>query len=70
LPSLRPGRAPPGASNRLISVEDLTSEELRVLRAHYQLLAKRAKELADTAESHSIEEAERRHLRKASQGER
>ena len=53
-----------GASNRLISVEDLTGEELRVLRAHYQLLAKRAKELADTQESHSIEEAERRHRRK------
>ena len=50
-----------GASNRLISVEDVTSEELRVLRAHYQLLAKRAKEMADTTESHSIEEAERRH---------
>jgi low affinity Fe/Cu permease len=50
-----------GASNRLISVEDLTSEELRVLHAHYQLLAKRAKELAHTRESHSIEEAERRH---------
>jgi len=50
-----------GASNRLISVEDVTSEELRVLRAHYQLLAKRAQEMADTTESHSIEEAERRH---------
>jgi low affinity Fe/Cu permease len=56
-----------GASNRLISVEDLTSEELQILRAHYQLLAKRAKELADTRESHSIEEAERRSQRKARQ---
>src|SRR5205814_10285604 len=28
-----------GASNRLISVEDLNSEELRILREHYQLLA-------------------------------
>src|SRR4030081_1614821 len=54
-----------GASNRLISVEDLTSEELRVLRAHYQLLAKRAQEMAQTTESHSIEEAERRHQLKA-----
>ncbi|HEU0105050.1 MAG TPA: low affinity iron permease family protein [Vicinamibacteria bacterium] len=54
-----------GASNRLISVEDLTSEELRVLRAHYQLLAERAKQMADTKESHSIEEAERRHELKA-----
>jgi low affinity Fe/Cu permease len=56
-----------GASNRLISVEDLTSEELRVLRAHYQLLAQRAKEMAETTESHSIEEAERRHELKARQ---
>ena len=53
-----------GASNRLISVEDLTGEELRVLHAHYQLLAKKAAEIADTRESHSIEEAERRHERK------
>jgi low affinity Fe/Cu permease len=56
-----------GASNRLISVEDLTGEELAVLRAHYQLLAKRAGELADPKESHSIEEAERRHELKARQ---
>src|SRR5713226_3785869 len=56
-----------GASNRLISVEDLTSEELRVLRAHYQLLAQRAKEMAEATESHSIEEAERRHELKARQ---
>jgi low affinity Fe/Cu permease len=59
-----------GASNRLISVEDLTSEELRVLRAHYQLLAQRAKEMAETTDSHSIEEAERRHELKARQHKR
>ena len=53
-----------GASNRLISVEDLTGEELKILHTHYQLLAQRAKELANTKESHSIEEAERRHERK------
>ena len=56
-----------GASNRLISVEDLTSEELHVLQAHYQLLAQKAAEEANTKESHSIEEAERRHARKARQ---
>jgi len=54
-----------GASNSLISVEDLTGEELKVLHTHYQLLAQRAKELADTKESHSVEEAERRHEIKA-----
>lgn len=59
-----------GASNRLISVEDLTAEELQVLRAHYQLLASKAKELSETRDSHSIEEAERRHQRKARQSRR
>ena len=57
-----------GASNRLISVEDLTGEELRVLHAHYQRLAQMAKEVADTKESHSIEEAERRHEVKTRHG--
>jgi low affinity Fe/Cu permease len=54
-----------GASNRLISVEDLTSEELETLHAHYRRLAEMAREAADTRESHSVEEAERRHVRKA-----
>jgi low affinity Fe/Cu permease len=53
-----------GASNRLINVEDLTSEELETLHAHYRHLAKMAREAADTRESHSVEEAERRHQRK------
>jgi low affinity Fe/Cu permease len=59
-----------GASNRLISVEDLTAEELRILQAHYQLLAARAKEEADTRESHSIDEAEKRHRTKVRHGKR
>src|SRR3954454_23411485 len=50
-----------GASNRLISVEDLTGDELRVLAVHYQRLAEMARESADVKESHSVEEAERRH---------
>ena len=53
-----------GASNRLISVEHLTAEELEILQAHYQRLAQRAKEALDTRESHSIDEAERRHKSK------
>ena len=56
-----------GASNRLISVEDLTGNDLRVLHAHYQRLAQRASETADTKESHSIDEADRRHSLKAAQ---
>ena len=59
-----------GASNRLINVEDLTGEELRVLHAHYTRLAARAKEAADTRESHSIEEADRRHREKSRERKR
>jgi low affinity Fe/Cu permease len=50
-----------GASNRLISVEDLSEEELKVLRIHYKRLAEMAKSDIKITESHSIEEAEARH---------
>jgi low affinity Fe/Cu permease len=50
-----------GASNRLISIEDLSEEELKVLHIHYQRLAEMAKRDADLKVSHSIEEAEARH---------
>jgi low affinity Fe/Cu permease len=50
-----------GASNRLISVEDLSEEELKILRIHYQRLAEMAKRAEKITESHSIEEAEARH---------
>jgi low affinity Fe/Cu permease len=53
-----------GASNRLISVESLSEHDLQVLRAHYGRLAAMAKESADIGESHSIDEAERRHRQK------
>ncbi len=53
-----------GASNRLVNVEDLSEHDLRVLRAFYARLAERAKQTADLTESHSIDEAERRHHRK------
>ena len=50
-----------GASNRLISVEDLSENELKVLHIHYQRLAEMAKKDHHLSESHSIEEAEARH---------
>jgi len=50
-----------GASNRLISVEDLSEQELRVLHIHFQRLAEMARTESHVAESHSIEEAEARH---------
>jgi low affinity Fe/Cu permease len=50
-----------GASNHLISVEDLSEQELETLHAHYRKLAEMAKTTANLTESHSIEEAEARH---------
>ena len=53
-----------GASNRLISVEELTEEDLQVLRGHYLRLATMAQSESSLRVSHSIEEATRRHERK------
>ena len=53
-----------GASNRLIEVEDLSEEELHLLRTHYRRLVEMARLDADIAASHSIEEAESRHAAK------
>jgi low affinity Fe/Cu permease len=50
-----------GASNRLISVEDLSEAELQTLRRHYQRLVEMAKHDLKVTQSHSIEEAEARH---------
>jgi low affinity Fe/Cu permease len=50
-----------GASNRLISVEDLTEEELKVLHIHFKRLAEMSKRESSVSDSHSIEEAEARH---------
>ncbi|HUJ12872.1 MAG TPA: low affinity iron permease family protein [Thermoanaerobaculia bacterium] len=53
-----------GASNRLISVEDLSEEDLKVLRTYYERLGEMAKRDRRLTESHSIEEAESRHIHK------
>lgn len=53
-----------GASNRLIDVEDLSEEELKVLHTHYGRLVTMAKHDLDLTKSHSVEEAETRHARK------
>jgi low affinity Fe/Cu permease len=53
-----------GASNRLIDVEDLTEEQLQLLRKHYATLARMAERDRTLTESHSIEEAAARHARK------
>ncbi|MBC8029033.1 MAG: low affinity iron permease family protein [Pyrinomonadaceae bacterium] len=53
-----------GASNRLIDVEDLTEEEIKTLHKYYQKLVTMAKKDLKLTQSHSIEEAEARHVAK------
>lgn len=49
------------ASNRLVSVEDLTEDELIVLRKYYSKLAILTKKEGSLHETHSIDEAEKSH---------
>jgi low affinity Fe/Cu permease len=53
-----------GASNRLIDVEDLTEEEVKVLHKYYQKLSAMAERDSKITKSHSVEEAEERHKHK------
>jgi low affinity Fe/Cu permease len=53
-----------GASNRLIDVESLTEQDLKVLHSHYARLAQMAQQELNLTQSHSIDEAEQRHKRK------
>ena len=52
------------ASNRLISIEDLSEVELEVLHRHYRELAVMAKNESPIAHTHSVEQAGARHHRK------
>jgi low affinity Fe/Cu permease len=54
-----------GASNRLIDCEDMSEAELRALHQHYSALVKMARKDGSLTMSHSVEEAEERHARKA-----
>jgi low affinity Fe/Cu permease len=53
-----------GASNRLIDVESLSEHELVALHRHYAELAKLAAKEVDITQSHSVDEARRRHSSK------
>jgi len=53
-----------GASNRLISVEQLNEEDLQILQQHYEALSRMASKDSTITESHSVEEATRRHRAK------
>jgi low affinity Fe/Cu permease len=55
-----------GASNRLIDIEDLSEDELRVLHKFYRRLAVMAKTDDDLGKSHSVDEAQSRHAFKHS----
>src|ERR1044071_9937805 len=52
------------ASNRLISIEDLSETELQVLHHHYRELAEMAKKEAPLTATHSVVQAGARHHRK------
>ena len=54
-----------GASNRLIDCEDMSEAELRALHRHYSALVEMARKDGSLTTSHSVEEAEERHARKA-----
>jgi low affinity Fe/Cu permease len=55
----------PTASNRLVDVEELTAEELEVLKKFYTKLNALAKKEADIHTTHSIDEATQLHQKKA-----
>lgn len=49
------------ASNRLVDIEDLTEDELMVIKKFYIALSKKAEEDSDVFSSHSLDEAEENH---------
>lgn len=56
-----------GASNRLVDIEDLTEEELEVIKKFYIKLARLAK-TERIHSTHSLDEAEQRHKDKQEKG--
>ena len=50
-----------GPSNRLIDVEELNEDEIRILATYFHKLSEMAKKEQDLSQSHSIEEAEELH---------
>jgi len=53
-----------GASNRLIGIEDMTEEEIRLLHRYYRKLAEMARLDEKLRGAHAIEEARELHERK------
>ncbi len=55
------------ASNRLISVEDMTEEELQIVKKYYSKLSQLTKKENDIHNSHSLDEAGKAHEKKKKQ---
>jgi low affinity Fe/Cu permease len=53
-----------GPSNRLINVEELNEEEIKILSNYFLKLSEMAKKEQDLSQSHSIEEAKELHKEK------
>lgn len=49
------------ASNRLVNVEDMTEDELKVIRKYYSFLSKQSANEENLQQSHSVEEAREQH---------
>ena len=58
------------ASNRMVSIEDLSQEELQVLRKYYARLADLAAHAGGLKGTHSLDDAEKLHARKHSHAKR
>lgn len=58
------------ASNRLVDIEDLTEEELIILKRYYVDLSERAEKERDLYSSHSMDEAEENHKHKQKRNKR
>ena len=56
--------ATPTASNRLVDIEDLTTEEIETLKKFYVKLANLAGKELNIHQTHSIDEASNKHIKK------
>ncbi|MEL1245567.1 low affinity iron permease family protein [Flavobacterium sp. DGU11] len=52
------------ASNRLIDIEDMTEEEMEVIKKYYKKLGDLSKKAQNLHQSHSLDEAEEKHEEK------
>lgn len=53
-----------GASNRMVDIEEISEAELAILKKHFEKLARLFEAEKNIKDSHSIEEAELRHIKK------